>query len=137
MTMQYPFILPCPICGETPKTFEYDQRGIYRPTCPNCGSGFANTAWTGVRRDETATAWNVAVIYWFVKYIPLKDCPNCEFTAEGGDVVPTSGPNGYYVHCEHCEYDGPVAASIPAACILWNKQAEQENVTTQDKEADQ
>ena len=128
MTMQYPFILPCPICGETPKTYEHPEDGRYKAICPNCGFDFNEEDC-----DEPATVWNYGVKRWFEEGIPHKQCPKCGAKNEGDEYITLEqGSNGYYVMCQQCQHAGPFAVNIVAACILWNKQSETENITTQD-----
>ena len=120
--MRYPFVLPCPICGETPKTYEYPQDGRLKAICPNCGFDFDYDD-----NDVPATVWNYGVKQWFEKGIPHKQCPKCRAKDEGNEYITLEqGSNGYYVMC--------LQGLIAAACILWNKQSETENITTQDKE---
>ena len=126
MAMQYPFILPCPICGETPKTYEHPEDGRYKAICPNCGFDFDNDDC-----DEPATVWNNGVKWWYKKQIPPKQCPKCGRNEEY-DIGVTEGLFGYYTGCT-CRHAGPFAATIPAALVAWNKQPEPESVTTQDK----
>ena len=130
MTMKYPFVLPCPICGETPKTYEYPQDGRLKAICPNCGFDFDH-----YDNDALAAVWNYGITQWFEKSIPYKQCPKCGAKNEGYEYITLEqGPNGYYVMCQQCQYAGPFAATIPAALVAWNKQPKTENVTTQDKE---
>ena len=134
MTMQYPFILPCPICGETPKTYEYtSEYSDYIASCPNCGCCFDDNPGYC---EHPAAAWNESIRDWFKRHIPPKKCPNCGNNNQdkieiGATIL------GYYLVCTECDHHSPYAATIPAALVAWNKQPEPENVTTQDKEADQ
>ena len=130
MTMQYPFILPCPICGETPKTFEPNSKRGYTAICQNCGFDFDNDDC-----DEPAKTWNDGVRWWYKKQIPPKPCLKCG-RHEEYDFAAIERAYGYRIECT-CGHAGPFTETIPAALVAWNKQAEQENVTTQDKEADQ
>ena len=128
MTMRYPYVLPCPICGETPKTYEYSQDYNLKAICPNCGFDFDHDD-----NDVPAVVWNYGVKQWFEKGIPHKQCPKCRAKDEGNEYITLEqGSNGYYVMCQQCQHAGPFAVNIAAACILWNKQSEIENITTQD-----
>ena len=130
MTMQYPFILPCPICGETPKTYEYSQDYNLKAICPNCGFDFDYDD-----NDVPAVVWNYGVKQWFEKGIPHKQCPKCG-RHEEYDFAAIERAYGYRIECT-CGHAGPFTETIPAALVAWNKQPEPESVTTQDKEADQ
>lgn len=129
MTMQYPFVLPCPICGETPKTYEPNSKRGYTAICQNCGFDFDNDDC-----DEPAKTWNNGVRDWYEKNIPPKVCPYCGNTGEEDPIITIRWRYGYGVLCEGCKNVGPFAATIPAALVAWNKQPEPEKVTTQDKE---
>lgn len=129
MTMQYPFILPCPICGETPQAFKFIGGNTYRAICPNCSFDFGDADC-----GEPARIWNTSVIKWFEKNIPPKECPSCGSTRENENIYILRTYEGYRVRCGTCRYMGIAEKTIPAALILWNKQQEPENVTTQDKE---
>lgn len=126
--MKYPFVLPCPICGETPKTFEIDSTGGYSAVCPNCGFNLDEDD-----NDEPAQIWNYAVRWWYRKQIPIKQCPKCKNNDEDWEynIGVERRSNGYRMKCV-CGHAGPFTETIPAALVAWNKQPEPENVTTQD-----
>ncbi|WP_144268442.1 hypothetical protein [Desulfovibrio sp. An276] len=130
MTMKFPFILPCPICGETPTTYEWQPGDTCKTICSNCGFNFDYDF-----NDEPADAWNNSINEWYKKNIPPKKCPSCGNTGEEDDYLTVlKGPCGYFVCCASCQHVGLSEKTIPAALVAWNKQPEPKSVTTQDKD---
>ena len=110
-------MLACPVCGKTPKTYEWPgTEDEYSAVCPYCGT---DLEYGMTFEEDPAAIWNASVQNWYLRHNEFGTCPYCKGKLDSTNTSCVRGPHGYQVQCMLCGENGPAAAKIKTAIMRW------------------